>query len=125
MQHTSDRHASAWQPLIDPALGFAARSSVERVAEELVRELQTGSPTYDLSGGNAGYAVGLTYLSECLGRADLLDPARTAWESAVDALSRSDSIPALHGGFCGTAWAAAHLAGRLLDESDADAVHEE
>lgn len=114
--------ADAWSPLLGGDLAARARQSVARVAAELRSEAQSSPPSFFLG---AGLTLGFAYLGRCLEDHELLDAARTAWDSTLDDLSQRNATPALHGGFCGPAWVAAHLQSQLADSSDNESVYEE
>jgi class I lanthipeptide synthase len=121
---TTPRTSHTWIPLLEEPMVTLVRASVERVAERLAQEVHKRPASFSLAEGSAGYALTLAYLSECLDRPDLMTEARIAWDATVEGLSQSSTTPALHAGFCGPAWVAAHLGPRLVGDFDDDSFED-
>ena len=125
IQHTPSVAPNTWTPILDGETGERVREVIQAIAQAL-RQLPAAPVPNEaaVDGGLAGGRAGLAVLYACLAESGLVaDAEESAMEflnSAAEAVAAAPTPPSLYGGFTGTAWAMAHLEGRLFDGDDGD-----
>lgn len=123
----------AWTPILAGKQARQAADVIKSVAEELHRIAShessangtcasdgRGMMNSSLAGGSAGLAVFYACLAEAKLAANASQCALAFLSHAVDRLAADPREPSLFGGYTGTAWAVAHLEGRLFKAGNGD-----
>ncbi len=115
--HVISTAPNKWTSILDGESGARARE----VIRDLVRALRPAVVAEaSLAGGSAGLAVCFASLTGSGLADDAGERALEFLNDAVESIAAAPSRPSLYAGFTGTAWAVAHLEGRLFDVDEDD-----
>ncbi len=111
-------------PILDGEVGAQAREVILAIAQALRQPRAVLLPEERAAGSLAGGCAGLAVFYASLAESGLVDAAEESavdfLNEAVEAVGAARSTPGLFGGFTGTAWAVAHLEGRLFEAGEDD-----